>query len=163
MAAAAARGRVVLSRGQFVLQTAAAEANGPCRKLLRPIGSSRRIKICERGGDVANSPSSPLVHAIYSCPQGQFWPAAETVYESFMFVNFSAPNTDRFHMPRFSSTTNPHDRFFEDGTGRYSTMGHARKPAYLAPKRPSRRRHGDLWGRVRPRAVEDETRPLVEG
>ncbi|MEC7111649.1 MAG: hypothetical protein VXX03_05870 [Candidatus Thermoplasmatota archaeon] len=42
-------------------------------------------------------------------------------------------------------------------------MGHERKPAYLAPKRPSRRRYGDLWGRVRPRAVEDETRPLVEG
>ena len=43
-------------------------------------------------------------------------------------------------------------------------MGQSKKTVYLVLKRPSRlRRHGDLWGRMRPRSVEDDTRPLVEG
>lgn len=95
---------------------------------------------------------------------GQFWPAAETVYEHFMFTHVSDGEPRRISYARVFSKSHHQDRFFEEGTGRYSIMGQSRKTVYLMPKRPSRlRRHGDLWGRVRPRAVEDDTRPLVEG
>jgi hypothetical protein len=81
-----------------------------------------------------------------------------------MFIRLRSSNLNIVRIHHFSRMTHHHDRFFEVGTGRYSIMGQSRKTGYLVPKRPSRlRRHGDLWGRMRPQAVEDDTRPLVEG